>query len=170
MSKKIINASFLAVISKDYLPYRNDKRLSEDIRNMAVPTVFMINRADGKIGFPGGTMDNDETPLETVLRECEEEINVDFSCDKLEYVGAFKYENDSVDLTTHLFVLFLPQEELVDIFRDVTPNSEITGYVARPIINYRKGGYDEFLKNNFPPTAKEQLEALVEKYKLLIVA
>lgn len=52
-----------------------------------IPFVVMVNRWDGKFGFPGGKVDEGETPRQAAVRESIEEIgfrpiedNLDFLC------------------------------------------------------------------------------------------
>jgi U8 snoRNA-decapping enzyme len=171
---KVVKGSFVAIVAKDARPLFKDLRLSEEIRNTEIPVVLMINRVDGKIGFPGGTMEEGETPIQTALREVGEEIGILWEQDdaELEYVGQTTYEDDRIDLSTHLFVQFVDYSDLTSICDEIRLcdhfGSEINGFVELGIFNHRKGGYSEFLKNNFPHTAKEQLEMLVEKYGLLV--
>lgn len=173
MSKKVVSGSFLAIVAKDARPYENYPHVDKRVSDMEIPIILMINRWDGKIGFPGGTIDAGETALQAVIREAIEEIDAEFEPDELEYVGVTRYEDDRIDLTTHLYAYFTDYEELKDIALGITEaehfGSEATGFVMIQCVDSKKGGYSEFLKNNFPPTAREQLENLVEKYDLLKV-
>lgn len=61
---------------------------------------FLIGHCTGKkdiegtYDIPKGCMEENETPLETAIREVKEEINIDLSNDKLVDLGLFKYNSE----------------------------------------------------------------------------
>lgn len=81
-------------------------------------TVLLTQRTDhlhhhaGQISFPGGRAeDDDETPVETALRECEEEIGLDRR--HIEIVGALDtYQTGTGFLIAPIVGLIDPQFEL----------------------------------------------------------
>ena len=47
---------------------------------------LMVVRKDGKLGFPGGKNEEGETNIQTIIRECAEEIGVDVSFWNMEHI------------------------------------------------------------------------------------
>lgn len=65
---------------------------------------LMQKRSSTKKNYPnlwsqtGGAVDSGETTLEATLRECKEELGIEFSKDKVELILSFKREFDFVDV------------------------------------------------------------------------
>lgn len=65
---------------------------------------LMQKRASTKKIFPnlwsqtGGAVDTGESPVEAALRECKEELGIEFSKDNIELILSFKREFDFVDV------------------------------------------------------------------------
>lgn len=169
---KRIEGSFIAIVAKEARPYENYPHVEKRVADMNIPIVFMINRWDGKIGFPGGMVEEGETPLVAAIREAKEEIGLELTEDQLEFVVTTTESNEKRDLVTHLYAHFVSYEELINIGRRLTLaehfGSEATGFVMIQCIDGKKPIFSNFLKNHFPPTAKEQLEALVASYDLVV--
>ncbi len=52
----------------------------------------------GKWSITGGGVDSGEKTLDTVIRECKEELNIDVDIDNLELIMTVKRKNDFVDI------------------------------------------------------------------------
>lgn len=70
---------------------------------------FLVTRSFGKDFFiaPGGKLENDETPVEALRREIEEEIQVKINTETLEHIGTFQAvaagkENSIVEMYVYI--------------------------------------------------------------------
>lgn len=72
-----IMAAFVAVTAwAPIYKYYIGSRMSEKFRQCLFPMVLLLNRWDGRIGFPGGKAEGLETPRTTAMRETWEEIRM----------------------------------------------------------------------------------------------
>ncbi|KAJ8312862.1 hypothetical protein KUTeg_010235 [Tegillarca granosa] len=82
----------------------------------AKAAVLMQMRFDGVLGFPGGLVEDDETPLQGINRELEEEINLDLDkyslCDD-DHVVVFC--NDQKKLILHFYAKEVSLEDFKSI-------------------------------------------------------
>jgi len=72
-------AVFLALYNSGSKLYKDYPVTEKVDREAVIPTLLMINRWDGKIGFPGGHVEKDESFLDALKREVKEEINYDLT-------------------------------------------------------------------------------------------
>jgi 8-oxo-dGTP pyrophosphatase MutT (NUDIX family) len=84
---------------------------------------FLVTRSYGKDFFiaPGGKLENDETPIQALAREIEEEIQVKINTDTLEHIGTFQAlaagkENSIVEM----YVYIIGEYE-----GEISPSSEV---------------------------------------------
>ena len=61
-----------------------------------------LDELQGKLEFPGGKIEKDETPILAAIREVQEEVSVSLSDDELELATIF--ENKLVDKIINLYV------------------------------------------------------------------
>ena len=128
---------------KNYPP--NQKVDSEAI----IPTVLMINRWDGKIGFPGGHVENGEENLAALKRELKEEINYD-----LTEVPTLVNVIEASSSILHFYALEVSSFSMMkNIVRSATQadhfGSEVTGTFIQHLKTYKEGkGLDTFLSGN----------------------
>lgn len=88
------NGVFLILTAKAPI-YENHEHVPEATRPVPHRVMFMVQRWDGRVGFPGGTCEKGETRLEALKREALEEVNVDLSTYGLE---------TAIELCTHHIV------------------------------------------------------------------
>lgn len=147
---------FLAIVSPLTLG-----EMYEEHAGKTIPTVLMVNRWDGKIGFPGGFIDEGETPEQAIIREVFEELNLFIDNSLLEYEGCIEGK--------HLFVIYVSEELVKNIFSKIHLakhfQQEITGLCNVHLENYGEKGLTTFLNNSFSGNAKEQLLKLEFKIK-----
>ncbi len=73
LSKTKQNAVFLAIYTDEISPW---KYFKDDMQQTSCPAIIMIDRWDGRIGFPGGTLEPKEELLDALVREINEEIGI----------------------------------------------------------------------------------------------
>jgi len=155
------NAVFLAIYTDEIAPW---KYFIDDMQQHVCPAVIMIDRWDGRMGFPGGTVEKDEPLLDALVREIKEEIGIRVRKEKVK--GVISQENHK--LVTHLFALHVNELEFLHIYYHILNNfsrsilnhayesedeshfmSEITGIKIVPIIEHNGKGINKFLENSF---------------------
>ncbi|MBN2824229.1 MAG: NUDIX domain-containing protein [Campylobacterales bacterium] len=167
------NTAFLVIFVREMSPWRYFK----DQSHIKCPAVIMIDRWDGRTGFPGGTLEEGETLEEALVREIKEEIGLNIKPQKLIPVVSREWK-----ITSHLFALELIEMEFLYIYYHILNNfsrsillhaheevdnshflSEITGIKIVPILNQEGKGISNFLQNGFAGYGKEDLETFIQE-------
>lgn len=164
------NGAFIAVTASSQL-YKNyeDPSMTEEYRSRWFPVVLMVNRWDGKLGFPGGFVDVGETIIEATIRELAEETKLVFS--ERELIPLCAHETPSI--AVHLHWLDLGKLEVGELKAIIAnamtaEHSVVEGCpVWTHLADYgRNKGLNTTLNNNTLSTAvKEELEILLEAFK-----
>lgn len=171
-SKK--NAVFLAIYVESIAPW---KYFKDDMQHIKCPALIMIDRWDGRMGFPGGTVNENETLIEALVREIKEEIGITIKPDQVHSIAS--HENRIV---THLYGLKVLEAEFLHIYYHILNNfsrsillhayeegdeshfmSEITGIKIVPLIRHENKGINRFLENSFAGATREDLEILLHE-------
>lgn len=167
------NTAFLAMFVREMSPWRYFK----DQAHIKCPAVIMIDRWDGRMGFPGGTLEEGESLKEGLRREIKEEIGLKIKTEKLMPVVSHEWK-----ITSHLFALELIEVEFLHIYYHILSNfsrsillhsheeaddshflSEITGIKIVPILTQDGKGINKFLENGFAGCGKEDLEIFMRE-------
>ncbi len=162
------NAVFLAIYVDKISPW---KYFNDDIKHMICPAMIMIDRWDGRMGFPGGTVDAGENLLDALVREVKEEIGITVKADKVRPVATHLGK-----IATHLFALEVLEIEFLHIYYHILSNfsrsillhayeegdkshfmSEITGIKIVPIFEHKNKGINLFLQNSFAGSARDEI-------------
>ncbi|MDD5118838.1 MAG: NUDIX hydrolase [Sulfuricurvum sp.] len=168
------NAVFLAIYVDAISPWRYFK---DDMQHLKCPALIMIDRWDGRMGFPGGTVDEGESLLEALVREIKEEIGITVKPDKVHPIAS--HENKIV---THLYGLKVLEAEFLHIYYHILNNfsrsillhayeegdtshfmSEITGIKIVPLIHHENKGINRFLGNSFAGSSDRELMIILEE-------
>jgi U8 snoRNA-decapping enzyme len=168
------NAVFLAIYVKEIAPW---KYFQSDIQKVKCPAVIMIDRWDGRIGFPGGTMKKDEPILEALRREIKEEIGIRVRVEQVHPIASHEWK-----LCTHFYGLEVNELEFLHIYYHILNNfsrsillhayeekdesrfmSETTGIKIVPIIEHKGKGINKFLESSFAGATKQDLEIFIEE-------
>lgn len=168
------NAVFLAIYVDAISPWRYFK---DDMQHLQCPAVIMIDRWDGRMGFPGGTVNEGESLLDALVREIKEEIGITVKAEKVHPIAT--HENRIV---THLYGLKVLEAEFLHIYYHILNNfsrsillhayeegdeshfmSEITGIKIVPIVKHDNKGINRFIENAFAGATREDLEVLLEE-------
>lgn len=169
------NAVFLAIYTDKISPW---KYFKDDMQHTKCPAVIMIDRWDGRVGFPGGTLEDGEVLLDAIVREIKEEIGISVKPQKVK--GVISQENKKI--ATHLFSLHVNELEFLHIYYHILNNfsrsiinhayeeqdsshfmSEITGIKIVPIIKHQGKGINKFLQNSFAGGGKEDFEVFLKE-------
>ncbi|MDD4884043.1 MAG: NUDIX domain-containing protein [Sulfuricurvum sp.] len=168
------NAVFLAIYVDAISPWRYFK---DDMQHLKCPALIMIDRWDGRMGFPGGTVNEGESLLEALVREIKEEVGITVKPDKVHPIVS--HENR---LVTHLYGLKVLEAEFLHIYYHILNNfsrsillhayeegdashfmSEITGIKIVPLIHHENKGINKFLENSFAGATRNDLEVLLSE-------
>lgn len=132
--------------------------------------LLMQLRFDGYLGFPGGLVDGDETPIEAVNREMKEEMNFDTSKHSVAVRHhVVSHVNEAMGFVAHFYALPVPFPDFLDVERVCLTaddyGKEVLGILRPPLYtmgdHYR--GFPAFLDHNFIGNSREQLlESLVK--------
>uniref|UniRef100_A0A667HJQ5 U8 snoRNA-decapping enzyme n=1 Tax=Lynx canadensis TaxID=61383 RepID=A0A667HJQ5_LYNCA len=125
----------------------------------------MQMRFDGRLGFPGGLVNLQDTSLEAGLnRELIEELGeavADFRVERADYRSS--HAGSGPHVVAHFYAKRLTLEQLVAVEMGATRAKdhglEVLGLVRVPLYTLRDGvgGLPAFLENSFIGTAREQL-------------
>lgn len=140
--------------------------------------ILLTNRWDGRIGFVGGLIGDtkiNETPENTIVRECKEEIGYDIDKKdiKIEYKNTCKKPGS--DLILYFADLKVSYEEFMNVLTNIHKAEhflyEVNGYVIftiskKDIKNYEEHKvYKNFIKNNLATDVENELNFLLDKIK-----
>lgn len=175
LNKTKNNAVFLAIYTDEISPW---KYFKDDMQHTKCPAVIMIDRWDGRVGFPGGTLENGELLLDALVREIKEEIGIKVRPEKVK--GIISQENQKI--ATHLYGLNVNELEFLHIYYHMLNNfsrsilnhayeekdsshfmSEITGIKIVPIIQHDGKGINKFLENSFAGGGKVDFEVFLKE-------
>lgn len=164
MKKK--EAVFLALFNRGHQLYENYRSDNKKIdRFCFIPTVLMINRWDGKIGFPGGHIDTGESHLEALTRELKEEINFDLCDERPFFVSSIEAPNTFL----HFYALEISSfSQLKEIVRGSLEaehfGAEVTGVFLQHLKTYEGGkGLATLLDSgNLVFSVKEEIRLLLK--------
>ncbi|MBD3799137.1 NUDIX hydrolase [Sulfuricurvum sp.] len=168
------NGVFLAIYVESISPW---KYFKDDMQHIKCPALIMIDRWDGRMGFPGGTVNEGEHLMEALVREIKEEIGITIKPDHVHPIAS--HENHIV---THLYGLKVLEAEFLHIYYHILNNfsrsillhayeegdkshfmSEITGIKIVPLIHHDNKGINRFLENSFAGATREDLDVLLRE-------
>jgi len=168
------NAVFLVIYVKEISPW---KYFNDDIKSMRCPAIIMIDRWDGRMGFPGGTVNEGESLIDALVREVKEEIGINVKPDKVRPIASHEWK-----IATHLYGLEVQEAEFLHIYYHILNNfsrsillhayeegdqshfmSEITGIKIIPLVQHAGKGINYFLQNSFAGSAKNELLILLDE-------
>lgn len=171
-SKK--NAVFLAIYVDEISPW---KYFNDDIRHLKCPAFIMIDRWDGRMGFPGGTVNEGESLIDALVREIKEEIGITVKPDQVHPIVSHETR-----LVTHLYGLRVLEAEFLHIYYHILNNfsrsillhayeegdeshfmSEITGIKIVPVVSHDGKGINKFVENAFAGATREDLDVLLRE-------
>lgn len=168
------DAVFLAIYVEAISPW---KYFKDEMLKVECPAVIMIDRWDGRMGFPGGTRNEDESLIDALVREIKEEVGITIKPDKVHPVSSHESK-----IITHLYGLKVMEIEFLHIYYHILNNfsrsillhayeegdashfmSEITGIKIVPLIQHAGKGINYFIDNHFAGACKEDLLILMEE-------
>lgn len=162
-------AVFLGIYNRGYPLYEKYHNTPKTPNRLdPIPSILMINRWDGKIGFPGGKIDEGETQLQALRRELKEEINYDLVTTPL-YVCMVE--------TPRAFLYFYRLEVSFEEMKEIMRNAqnaehfycEITGVFLQHLRTYADDkGLRSLLKSgNLCPGVEEEIKTLMREHMFI---
>lgn len=168
------NAVFLVIYVKEIAPW---KYFKDDIKHIKCPAIIMIDRWDGRMGFPGGGIKEGETPKQALKREIKEEIGIKIEENKVHSISSHEWK-----IVTHFYGLEVDELDFLHIYNQILNNysrsillhafekedesrfmCETTGIKIVPIIEHAGKGINKFLKNEFAGATKQDLEIFLKE-------
>lgn len=168
------NAVFLAIYVESIAPW---KYFKDDMQQIKCPALIMVDRWDGRMGFPGGTVDEDEELMEALMREIKEEIGITIKSSHVRQIASHEGR-----IVTHFYGLKVLEIEFLHIYYHILNNfsrsillhayeegdtshfmSEITGIKIVPLLTHQNKGINRFLENSFAGSSKEDLEVFLSE-------
>ena len=168
------NAVFLAIYVDAISPWRYFK---DDMQHIKCPALIMIDRWDGRMGFPGGTLNEGESLLEALVREIKEEVGITIKPEKVHPIVTHETR-----IVTHLYGLKVLEVEFLHIYYHILNNfsrsillhayeegddshfmSEITGIKIVPLLQHENKGINRFLENSFAGSSRDDLDVLLRE-------
>jgi len=169
------DAVFLAIYVEAISPW---KYFKDEILKIQCPAVIMIDRWDGRMGFPGGTRNEGESIIEALVREIKEEIGITVKPEKVHPIASHEWK-----ITTHLYGLKVMEIEFLHIYYHILNNfsrsillhayeegdeshfmSEITGIKIVPLVEHAGKGINHFVGNHFAGSSREELLILMGEF------
>ncbi|XP_059161340.1 U8 snoRNA-decapping enzyme-like [Physella acuta] len=135
--------------------YANQKQLLWDLYEQK-GLVMMQMRFDGVLGFPGGLVDEGETPVEGMNREMHEEIGLDltkYSFNEQHHIAS--YLNKAKNLVLHFYLMEVTVEDFSTLeLKTLNAKEygiETYGIIRVPLFTMGDGlrGFPAFLANQF---------------------
>jgi 8-oxo-dGTP pyrophosphatase MutT (NUDIX family) len=169
------DAVFLGIYVEEISPW---KYFKDEIQKVKCPAVIMIDRWDGRMGFPGGTRNEGESIIQALIREIKEEVGITVKPEKIHPIASHTSK-----ITTHFYGLKVLEIEFLHIYYHILNNfsrsillhayeegdashfmSEITGIKIVPLIQHAGKGINHFIGNHFAGSSKEDLLILMEEF------
>lgn len=143
-------------------PKESDKQTDQSI-----PLVFMLNRWDGQVGFPGGKLEEGETLQQCAVRELKEETGIVIGTSELQPFVSLQF-GTYIPFISHAFIAHRSFEEMRKMCMEVTLSenfgSEITGAFLAPLHTYQNrgnAGLPVLLRSSLADSVREEIEKLV---------
>lgn len=168
------NAVFLAIYVDEISPW---KYFKDDMQHIKCPAIIMIDRWDGRMGFPGGTVNENETLIDALVREIKEEIGITIKASQVDPIVSHETR-----IVTHLYGLRVLEAEFLHIYYHILNNfsrsillhayeegddshfmSEITGIKIVPLVQHENKGIVRFVENTFAGSSREDLDVLLRE-------
>lgn len=167
----IRNGVFIAFHLKSKV-YEGYKAVSPEVQDKEIPQILLLQRWDGKMGFPGGFVDEGEDLETAAKREALEEINFDFDLlnhFQLKPVCSHQIKDD---MNVHLYSVEIDADYKKMILKNAMAASdfdaEVCGIIFQQVFKMKGRGIDEFLENAYlAPAVKEEIECLIEKENMI---
>ena len=169
------NGVFVCIFTRAISPW---KYFMDEMKHTSCPAMIMIDRWDGRMGFPGGSVDKEEALEDALIREVYEEIGIKVKPQKTIPICS----QDSEKIRTHLYGLEVSEVEFLHIYYHILNNfsrsilkhsyeesdeshfmSEITGIKIVPIIRHNDKGINKFLQNGFAGGSKKDIEIFLDE-------
>jgi len=168
------NAVFLAIYVESISPW---KYFQDNMQHIKCPALIMIDRWDGRMGFPGGTVNEGENLIDALVREIKEEVGITIKPTQVHPIVSHETR-----IVTHLYGLKVLEAEFLHIYYHILNNfsrsillhayeegdashfmSEITGIKIVPLLKHDNKGLNLFMQNNFAGSGYQDLQIILNE-------
>lgn len=146
------NAAFVILYSDDFEQNKNNKK------------VLMSFRWNNQFGFIGGLMDDNELPLDSIIREVKEEIGFTMSLEhkqNCEFLCSHFYEEKKLGI--HVYTCKITVSEMKNILGSWFLGSD-AAYEVAGICAVNTLLSERLLENRFAASGKEELKLFLTKF------
>lgn len=174
-------AVFATVWCRKNSPWEFYYEVAKAVRNINVPLVLMQVRFDGKLGFFGGHVEEDESMEDTLARELREELNLNGASAETGFEYLCSHEIASTKMRAHFFAKEVTKEEFYEIEGKAREaqhyGSEVLGTFRAPVYvqddadeeeeGLKGTGLPNFLRGNMHQGVMEELVWLIASKELV---
>lgn len=160
------NGAFICFYTdKSPIYHWNDEFKKRPYYDQEVNLIGVVLRFDGKFGFVGGTMDEGETPIQTAIRECEEEIGLVVKENDLVAISTFCIKTrTNHDFHSHLFAVKVSPEDMYQ-FQINSANCKMgrTEVLGFNVVHVKDIIIDNLRSYSWAGSSLEELDLMIEE-------
>lgn len=165
-SPEIKRSAFVILYTKNLSMWENHTEKSTAVRGDKSPAFLMVRRSDYMMGFPGGGLKPNDTPLQGAIKELEEELGINFlEQSRLEILSHQKFTNvRGAACETHCFTAEVSPDEFKHILKNAHKAehfiAETRGLIAVSMEHTAPDKplpFENFLLSPMPPAVRQDL-------------
>lgn len=125
-----------------------------------VPVALMVHRSDGTLGFPGGKVEEGETIVGALHRECVEEVNIKWT-NTVAHEAWVTHTHDDMDLHFTVYVEFgLNARFMADVIVDAMCARDF-GKVSAVWVPLSDAALPNVFASSLAPMVREEIDVML---------